>query len=297
VALYAFDGTWNKDKPGTDEDTNVLKFANAYRPQDSVHYQSGVGTRLGLAGRIVGGITGAGALSRIKRALDRLERNFKDGDTDIDVIGFSRGAAIAIEFAFRVFQKGVGRVKQPPVRFLGLWDCVPSFGIPGNDKNIGWHVNNLPDNVGHCFHALALDERRGTFPLNRLSARVDHADQPGRLFELWFRGVHSDVGGGNKNPGLSDGALHAMFKSALRCGLDLDPAAVEQARLGARPDTPISVHKRDPIPDPFRIVNWNDRVHVSVSFRADEKPRAHNNPPPGVEVVDDDGIVVGRFSV
>jgi uncharacterized protein (DUF2235 family) len=294
MALYAFDGTWNKDRPGTERDTNVRRFADAYLPATAVHYVPGVGTRFGALGKIVGGIAGAGARSRVEKALDVLARNFKAGDTAIDIVGFSRGAAIAIEFAYRIDRDGVAGQASPPIRFLGLWDCVPSFGIPGNTFDLGWHVSNLPDNVGKCYHALSLDERRGTFPLNRLSARVANADQEGRLFEVWFRGVHSDVGGGNRNTGLSDIALAWMFASARRTGLTLDPAAVARATSGSDPSAAISVHDLDPVPQPFRVVRWNDTVHASVTMRADDKKRKHNNPPMGVARVDDTGTILDQ---
>jgi hypothetical protein len=58
VALYAFDGTWNSDKKGAERDTNVVWFRNAYLGR--VEYQKGVGTRLGRAGKVAGGISGAG---------------------------------------------------------------------------------------------------------------------------------------------------------------------------------------------------------------------------------------------
>jgi uncharacterized protein (DUF2235 family) len=296
MALYAFDGTWNSDRDGTEKDTNVCKFSQACPSSTSVLYQTGVGTRFGIAGRIVGGITGAGALDRITRAIDELKKNYRKGDTDIDIIGFSRGAAIAVEFAHRVFESEIEGVKAPPVRFLGLWDCVPSFGIPGNSFNLGWHLNNVPDNVAKCFHALALDERRETFPLNRLSARVGDADQEGRLFEVWFRGVHSDIGGGNENIGLSDIALRWMFRGGKRCGVSLDDTTTSAACSHCDPATPISVHDFDPIPSPWRIVRWNDWVHDSVRQMADEKPRFHNKVPVGLTVVDDDcAILPARF--
>ncbi|MGH9657644.1 MAG: phospholipase effector Tle1 domain-containing protein, partial [Bryobacteraceae bacterium] len=59
MALYAFDGTWNEDKPGADKDTNVVWFRDAYI--GSQNYWEGVGTRFGLLGKLFGGITGAGA--------------------------------------------------------------------------------------------------------------------------------------------------------------------------------------------------------------------------------------------
>ena len=52
MALYSFDGTWNKDKPGTERDTNVLLFGAAY--QKTVWYKKGVGTRFGILGKIIG---------------------------------------------------------------------------------------------------------------------------------------------------------------------------------------------------------------------------------------------------
>ena len=84
MALYAFDGTWNKDKPGTEGDTNILWFCSAYG--DSGFYQKGVGTKLGKVGRIIGGITGAGGRSRVRKARKKLAANFNRGETIIDII-------------------------------------------------------------------------------------------------------------------------------------------------------------------------------------------------------------------
>ena len=51
--LYAFDGTWNQDKEGTENDTNVLWFRRAY-DGDAIYFK-GVGTRLGFLGEAIGG--------------------------------------------------------------------------------------------------------------------------------------------------------------------------------------------------------------------------------------------------
>lgn len=59
MALYAFDGTWNENKPDDAEDTNVFKFKEAY--QGNKFYVEGVGTRFGILGRVFGGIFGAGS--------------------------------------------------------------------------------------------------------------------------------------------------------------------------------------------------------------------------------------------
>lgn len=285
MALYAFDGTWNSDKPGTERDTNVCWFKSAYEGQ--VFYREGVGTRFGRFGHLVGGMTGAGGRTRVEEAVGQLRTNLENDDPIIDVVGFSRGAALALHFCNKVDDMRAGLA----VRFLGLWDCVPSFGAASIDLNIGWDLE-LADNVEQCYHALALDERRHTFELHRLSARVEHVDQPGRLFEMWFRGVHSDVGGGNANEGLSSIALHWMFVKAKSCGLRFNEASVEANRKRMKPGTDASPGASyDLIKNRARTVRWNDDVHASVTFL-----KAFNNPPLGARLLDDDGQEKGRFA-
>jgi uncharacterized protein (DUF2235 family) len=289
MALYAFDGTWNKDKPGTESDTNVAWFTRAY--QEPSFYLKGVGTRFGALGKIVGGIAGAGGRSRVKKARKKLAANFAAGDTVIDIVGFSRGAALALHFANKIESKGVetpeGTVS-PRVRFLGLWDTVPSFGAPSVPANIGWDLD-LPDNVDNCYHALALDERRHTFKLHRLEARIDDVGSVRRLEEVWFRGVHSDVGGGNKNPGLASLALHWMLTKARQCGLPIDTGVMTENKRRFQPEARISVHEKDLLKQKFRIIRSTDETHSSVTFRNDTRARKHNNPPAGLSVVSDTG--------
>jgi uncharacterized protein (DUF2235 family) len=287
MALYAFDGTWNSDKPGSQHDTNVLWFRRAYTRE--CFYREGVGTRFGPFGQAVGGITGAGGHTRVHEGLQQLEQNVAAGDPDIDIVGFSRGAALALDFANRVNQLP----GSPTIRFLGLWDCVPSFGVASVDLDPSWELD-LPDNVAKCYHAMALEERRHTFHLHRLSARVDDADQEGRLFEVWFRGVHSDVGGGNDNPALSSIALNWLLRKAVSCQLPIDNAKIIENAGRMKAGAPDSKGQwYDLIKNKFRVVRWNDSVHNSVSFNA---ARDYNNPPEGAMLVDDAGAQVGKFA-
>src|SRR5262245_34807163 len=85
MALYAFDGTWNSDKPGAEHDTNVLWFVRGYNR--SSFYRPGVGTRFGPFGQVVGGITGAGGHTRVHEGLQQLALNVAAGDAEIDVVG------------------------------------------------------------------------------------------------------------------------------------------------------------------------------------------------------------------
>jgi uncharacterized protein (DUF2235 family) len=285
--LYAFDGTWNSDKPGAQHDTNVLWFKQAYT--GDCFYREGVGTRFGSFGQALGGITGAGGHTRVFEALQQVETNLAAGDSAIDIVGFSRGAALAVDFANRVSHLP----GQPTVRFLGIWDCVPSFGIATIDLDLSWQLD-LPDNVAKCYHAMALDERRHTFQLHRLNARVEDTDDEGRLFEVWFRGVHSDVGGGNDNPALSSIALNWMLRKAVSCGLPVDAAKITANERRMKKGAPDSKGQwYDVVKNRFRVVRWNDTVHHSVAFHND---RDYNNPPGGATLVDDGGTHVGRFA-
>jgi hypothetical protein len=279
MALYAFDGTWNK--PDTDDDafdknTNVYNFLKFYGLKDAETrtnvecYEAGVGTRLGVPGRIVGGFFGAGGRTRVQEMVESFRQNWRRNGTEdrtVDVIGFSRGAALALHFCNQL-ASGVdidGEKIRPEIRFLGLWDVVPSFGLPGvlisdfHETNIGWDLD-VPKTVLHCYHAMALDERRGAFNAHRLDPENDDAP---RIQELWFRGVHSDVGGGNGNVGRCNIALVWMLQRAAECGL---PIAVEQLPdLQARcnPQAPVS-HGDSHGTALDRSILKNDRFHPSA---------------------------------
>src|SRR5262245_58473244 len=112
MALYAFDGTWNSatlnDDVEQENETNVANFYEAYR--DQKWYVSGPGTRAGKVGKAVGGTFGAGSFERVNEAYNELCKKFAAGDTAIDIVGFSRGAALALDFANKIHDLGIRRV-------------------------------------------------------------------------------------------------------------------------------------------------------------------------------------------
>lgn len=277
MTLYAFDGTWNEDEGDEGNNTNVVKFRSAYTGRNPF-YLEGIGTRAGFIDKVVGGKTGAGGKRRIEEAIRALRSNFAAGDRTIDIIGFSRGAALALHFANQINDEERGA----QVRFLGLWDVVASFGIPGNDINIGWTFT-LPDNVKKCYHAMALDERRGNFPLTRV--RTGGLPTEGRLQEVWFRGVHSDVGGG-VSVGLSSIALCWMLRRAKENGLPIDEAKISEYDGLREADAQIS-KPFDPKLDQARTIVQGDSVHESVKHRSDVGRLVHNNPAPGFVIARD----------
>lgn len=279
MALYAFDGTWNSaritDDVEQEDETNVPKFYGAYEDEQK-WYVAGPGTRFGKIGRIIGGAAGVGGRDRVAEAYEQLCKNWAAGDTTIDIVGFSRGAALALDFANKIEDDGIRRPgtkqvveEQPQIRFLGLWDVVGSFGIPINIGSLPFQSINfghklmLPDSVEYCFHAMAMDERRQTFRVTRV--RNGH--------EVWFRGVHSDVGGGNGNVGLSSLALRWMLRKAKAAGLPINVAAITSLDARIDPDALLRPPK-DLIPNEFRGFLIGDRFHYSVK----DRPK-HNNPP------------------
>ena len=78
------------------------------------------------------------------------------------------------------------------MHFLGLWDTVSSVGWLWDPPSYPFTANN--PSVDVVWHAISVDERRWLFRQNR----VHQARRTQELHELWFPGVHSDVGGGTR---------------------------------------------------------------------------------------------------
>lgn len=269
MALYAFDGTWNLDEADDTQDTNVVRFKELYMGNNA-EYVEGVGTRFGKLGHALGGLFGSGGRTRIEEMYEELCENWEHGDRVIDIIGFSRGAALAVHFANVIGEKGVklsdGKVEQAQVRFLGVWDIVGSFGLSFDtfvnfqEINLGWNVDTVHQCVGHCFHAMALDERRETFNVTLLDP--DH--RFGNIREVWFRGVHSDIGGGNTNVARSNIALQWMLEQARACGLKFNETKAKLPRYSEVDRfAPIS-ENQDVKLDPRRKIRDGDEIHPSA---------------------------------
>jgi Uncharacterized alpha/beta hydrolase domain (DUF2235) len=266
MALYAFDGTWNSEKDAAryDLNTNVVRFKDLYG--GTKFFYKGVGTKHGTLGKIMGGAFGVGGRERIEDAKRDLARQLAAGDRDIDIVGFSRGAALAVNFANVVGDDGVevnGVTEKPSIRFLGVFDIVAAFGIPinlpgfnFNRINLGYKLS-LPRTVRCCYHALALDEARQAFRPTRVRG--------GR--EVWFRGVHSDIGGGNDNHALNDITLRWMLSKAIATGL---PMAVDCIKTSCtRIDATGKIGQNfDPIRNRSREPKPGDIYHYTVATRA-----------------------------
>lgn len=118
--------------------------------------------------------------------------------------------------------------------FVGVWDTVSSVGWFSHPLSLPYTTNNPDIAVGR--HAVALDERRAFFRTNlwRPSKDPDMAG-PKDMKQVWFPGVHCDVGGGypESESGLSKIALKWMLDEARLAGLVLDEERVSLV-LGSR---------------------------------------------------------------
>ena len=135
------------------------------------------------------------------------------------------------------------------VEFLGVYDTVPALGLPGavidTIVNLipGWkhrfHDFRLHPSVNHAYQALAIDDDRKWFhPTIWHSCPRD--DQT--IEQVWFSGAHTDVGGGFKEPGLSDIALEWMVQKAVSHGARLYFRNIEYWNFCIAPDSTDKVH-------------------------------------------------------
>ncbi len=141
------------------------------------------------------------------------------------------------------------------VAFLGVWDTVDAYGMPVDELKMGidqhvWPLSfadrNPAQRINVIRHALSLDDERPTFrPVlwneevqnpaqsKNLDARItlkrDHIQQ------VWFAGVHANVGGGYPDDGLAYSALDWMITEASACKLRFVPQWQDEARYRANP--------------------------------------------------------------
>lgn len=157
-------------------------------------YFAGVGTYGGRVMKTINQIFApvAGDIDAILTdAIADLQKAHK-AKKQIVVGGYSRGAALARRLAC---------IANVPIDILFALDTVASIGLPSAKNNVpasdvAFVDANLSQHVKKAYHAVALDETRAAF--NPILFNEDE-----RVREHWFAGVHSDIGGGMFNNGLS----------------------------------------------------------------------------------------------
>lgn len=205
-------------------------------------YLNGVGSSGSEKWRNFEGSTGTGTSERIIDAYQFLAQRWQPGDA-IFGFGFSRGAfavrslmgfihcvglpehrrilgSTELLSLYDSYRKNkvpanVPGMQPAAIHFLGVWDTVGAlaFGDGFND----YHQLS-PGNVQICCQALALDEQRKQFLPEYF--KVSNATQ--QINQVWFAGVHSNIGGGYVDTNLSDITLCWLLNSAKQAGLKLD---------------------------------------------------------------------------
>ena len=234
--------------------TNVVKLYEAIvrDANQTAFYDPGVGTfsilgrRLGRpVGIILGKAFGYGLRQNIEDAYRYLMDRYEPGDR-LFLFGFSRGAYTARALAGMLYRCGLlqkGSINLLPYvsriyhsgdpdniaagfkkaychecrpHCIGVWDTVGS---------LGWFLGRtffdatLNRDVRYAYHAVSIDERRKKFPVSLWHEEKKARDQI--IEQVWFAGVHSDVGGSYPESGLSDFALKWMLERAEAQGLRL----------------------------------------------------------------------------
>lgn len=286
--IFCFDGTGQDEakvgdyaSDGEDESiSNVFKMHvmfgggtdNDYHmqvPNQRSFYYKGVGTYGGVLQRAHNKVLAfpAGDIDGIIRKA-KVDLNHVDykRDKKIYIFGFSRGAAIARIFAAKHLD---GR----EVEFLGIFDTV--FAMAGHSGwrrirkffrkllipvskyfpkmrlKISFKDQTLGNHIKKVVHMVSVDENRRVFKPTLINYDENN---PERVTEIWYPGVHSNTGGGYWHDGLSDIALKSML-DIIRSGTELtvlDLDAIDYAALNrsVKPENHLSAKEVNINPSP-----------------------------------------------
>src|SRR5262245_8000723 len=135
------------------------------------------------------------------------------------------------------------------IEYMGIWDTVGAMGVPANvawadlfNRRYRFHDPALSPMVRNGRHAVPIHERRRVFKttlwenIDKLNADAAMEDASSGLrlqppyLQHWFPGDHGSVGGGGDVVGLSDEALVWILDGAIRLGLGVDRAQLDERR-------------------------------------------------------------------
>ncbi len=282
--------------------------------QQMLYYDTGIGSAGDKLQRIYDGATGTGISSKIQQAYRFIIENYEQGD-ELFLFGFSRGAFTVrslsglirnsgilkihnidlISRAFSIyhsrkpryqpreveatlFRKTYAVEESTRIKFIGVWDTVGALGNPlwmngVLSKHNQFHDTDLSTRIDYAYHALAIDEKRKNFEATLWHQQEGSKDQV--LEQVWFPGVHSDVGGGYpaNEDSLSDSAMLWMLDKAQKCSLAFDAIISNPNPLGLMHETYKGFYTlQKKLFRPIGIVvpdtgNTNEALHPSVMER------------------------------
>jgi uncharacterized protein (DUF2235 family) len=183
-------------------------------------------------------------LARLSRwAYRDFRRNFKQTGRLVEVARWFRdGLFHLIEGKSERYDKSYSH-QVDEIAFLGLWDTVDAYGLPMDELLDGvnkwvWPLSapdlKLSSKVRKACHALAIDDERNTFhPVlwdeseetladGAPVEQARHIDEE-RISQVWFAGMHANVGGGYPDDSLSYVSLRWIADEACKHGLKCTP--------------------------------------------------------------------------
>jgi uncharacterized protein (DUF2235 family) len=176
------------------------------------------------------------------------------------------------------------------VHFVGLWDTVKFVGwlnLKARIEVARWPFTENLANVESARHALAIDERRRPFAAYRIKPEAVAASG-GRFQEMWFAGVHGDVGGEDRDDDqLPDIAFSWMVKEAAATGFAIDPKRYKSL-LGVGIDHELPAERALGVIHPNskwwrlargwlpRTIRPGDAIHPSVRYRIEATKNGPN---------------------
>ncbi|MEY8880887.1 DUF2235 domain-containing protein [Donghicola sp. XS_ASV15] len=220
-----------------------------YEPGDEIYifgFSRGAYTARSLAGMIRStGIIPRDRLDHIPRAVLRYKTvgdpTTKPSSEESHAFRAEVSPSVATseaEVAWRAAQ-GLEEPYLLRITYVGIWDTVGALGVPShlsiaglfNRGQYGFHDLELSSSVHAARHAVALDERRATFPPT-LWSNLDNLNQRNRApihnyQQLYFAGDHGSVGGGGDLTHLSNIALRWVLEGARLRGLSFDQQHLE----------------------------------------------------------------------
>ncbi len=270
--IFCADGTWDNDEDSTN--VYKLFKAIPISSDQVAFYDDGVGADGNPISKLLGGAFGDGLFQKIKDGYTKISHVYEQGD-EIFIFGFSRGAFTArclggmiavcglptaafdnslTDAAFQAYRNrdkaqratqllttlnGKYAMFDAPIKMVGVWDTVGSLGIPAligavDPLVYGFLDTSLHPVVLNAYHALSLDERRLEFPPTLWTPPATPVT--GQVLEqVWFAGVHCDIGGGYPETGLADITLSWMIGKAKNLGLQITESVWAQyASLDAK---------------------------------------------------------------
>ena len=226
--VVLLDGTLSSLEPGFETSIGLIYNLLGETTDHSLYYEPGIQWR---GWRYVGEVmAGVGINHQIRRAYEFLAQRYAPGDR-VFLLGYSRGAYAVRALAGLIDRVGLltpenadeGHVLRaymhyradptsPAARSFAARYCHPRMRIDAvavfdtvQAVGIRWPIlwrlfpevhafrsHRLGRTVAHGLHAMALDETRQAYALDRWRT---HGERTASVEQVWFRGRHGDLGG------------------------------------------------------------------------------------------------------